>query len=125
MRVLLDTHAVLWWLNDDTTLSQRTREIIADGTNLVFLSAAVVWEIAIKRTLNKLTSPDRIYEVLDTQPFEPLDITTEHAREVGNLPMHHRDPFDRMLIAQARIEDLILVTRDQHLAKYEVSIIPA
>jgi PIN domain nuclease of toxin-antitoxin system len=125
MRVLLDTHTVLWWLNDDATLSQRTREIIADGSNLVFLSAAVVWEIAIKQTLNKLAIPDRIYEVLDAQPFEPLDITTKHAREAGNLPMHHRDPFDRMLIAQARIEDLTLMTRDSHLAKYEVSIIPA
>ena len=125
MRVLLDTHTLLWWLNDDATLSQRAREIVADGSNLVFLSAAVMWEIAIKRTLNKLTIPDRIYEVLDAQPFESLDITTEHAREVGNLPMHHRDPFDRMLIAQARIEGLTLMTRDAHLAKYEVSIIPA
>ena len=121
MNLLLDTHALLWWLDNDPTLSRRAKDSIADGTNLVFISAAVIWEIRIKQALGKLKIPRNFKDVLEQQPFEMLSINFEHAHAVGLLPLYHRDPFDRMLVAQAKIENLILVTRDSHLKKYKIS----
>ena len=125
MRLLLDTHVLLWWLGDDPTMSQQARAALADGSNPAYVSSAVIWEISIKRAIGKLKVPKRFRAVLDDQPFEPLDITPEHAHAVGDLPLHHRDPFDRMLVAQAKIEGLTLVTRDKHLAAYELAILAA
>ena len=125
MNLLLDTHVLLWWLDDYAILSNQAKDAIADGKNLVFISAIVIWEIRIKQSLRKLELPNNFRKVLDSQPFEQLDITVEHAHAVGDLPAHHRDPFDRMLVAQTKVEHLTLVTRDTSLKKYKIPIIEA
>jgi PIN domain nuclease of toxin-antitoxin system len=125
VRVLLDTHALLWWLSDDPDLSASAREAIAGGGNVVFVSAATIWEIRIKEAIGKLELPEDFRQVLDDQPFDALDVTAKHAHALAGLPMHHRDPFDRMLIAQARVEKLRLVTRDPRFAQYDVPLIAA
>lgn len=125
MNLLLDTHVLLWWLNGHPSLSKKSQTAIADGKNLVFVSAVVVWEIRIKEALGKLEIPRNFKRVLESQPFEMLDITVEHAHAVRDLPVHHRDPFDRMLVAQAKIEGFTLVTHDVHLKKYKVSLLEA
>ena len=108
MNLLLDTHVLLWWLDDNPDLSRRARTAIADGNNLVFVSAAVIWEIQIKHALGKLKIPTNFRNVLEQQAFELLDVTVEHAYAVGKLPLYHRDPFDRILVAQAKLENMIL-----------------
>jgi len=125
MNLLLDTHTLLWWLDDDPTLSKKARTSIADARNLVFVSAAVIWEIRIKQALGKLEVSGDFRKVLEREPFDMLNITAEHAHAISDLPDYHRDPFDRMLIAQAKVENLTLVTRDLHLKKYKVSLIHA
>lgn len=125
MNLLLDTHVLLWWLDDNPTLSEEARTAIADGKNLVLVSAVVVWEIRIKQALGKLKVPRNFRSALDDQLFEMLDITVEHAHTVGGLPPHHRDPFDRMLVAQAIVEGLTIVTRDLRFKKYKVPLIDA
>jgi PIN domain nuclease of toxin-antitoxin system len=125
MNILLDTHVILWWLDDDPSISRKARTAIADGKNLVFVSAVSIWEIRIKEALGKLKIPSDFQAVLAGQPFESLDITIEHAHAIKDLPDHHRDPFDRMLVAQARIEGFTLVTRDVHLKKYRIPILAA
>ena len=123
MNLLLDTHVLLWWLNDHPNLSRRAKTAISDGQNLVFVSAAVIWEIQIKRALGKLKIPANFRKVLEQQEFEPLDITAEHAYAVTDLPPHHRDPFDRILVAQAKVEGLTIVTRDNQIKKYKIPVI--
>jgi PIN domain nuclease of toxin-antitoxin system len=124
MNLLLDTHAFLWAIDNNPELSQKARDAIVNGNNIVFVSAATAWEIAIKKAIGKLKVPDGDYwEELKLHRFTPLDITTEHALAVGNLPPHHKDPFDRMLIAQASVENLTLVTRDPRIKAYAVQII--
>lgn len=123
MNLLLDTHVLLWWLDDAPILSEKTRYLIADPQNLVFISAAVIWEIRIKQALGKLDIPDNFRKVLDREHFEMLDITTEHAYAVGDLPGHHRDPFDRMLVVQAKVEGLTLISHDACLKQYDIPII--
>ncbi|MDX2093397.1 MAG: type II toxin-antitoxin system VapC family toxin [Kofleriaceae bacterium] len=125
MKLLLDTHFLLWWLADDPELGERGRELIASPENVVFYSAASVWEIRIKEAIGKLTLPDTFADVLANQAFEPLPITSAHAHALRDLPMHHRDPFDRMLIAQARVERLAIVTRDPSIPKYDVTALIA
>ena len=125
MNLLLDTHVLLWWLNGHPTLSKKSQAAIADGKNLVFVSAVVVLEIRIKEALGKLEIPQNFKKVLESQPFEMLDITVEHAHAVRDLPAHHRDPFDRMLVAQAKVEGFTLVTHDVRLKKYKVPLISA
>ena len=121
MRLLLDTHVLLWWLDDNPALSQDARAAISDPENLVYVSSATVWEMAIKRGLGKLDLPGNWVEVLTDEPFHQLHITWEHACRVERLPSLHRDPFDRILVAQSLIEDLVLVTHDDILARYEIS----
>lgn len=124
MNLLLDTHAFLWAVDDDSRLSSAARAAIIDGRNVVYISAATAWEIAIKRGTGKLKIPHNDYlEELRLHRFTPLSITTEHALAVEGLPLHHKDPFDRLLIAQAQAEHLTLVTRDQRLSLYEIKII--
>ena len=123
MNLLLDTHVLLWWLDDHPTLSEKARTIIADPQNIVLISAAVIWEIRIKQALGKLEIPTDFRDTLDRQPFEMLDITADHAHAVGDLPAHHRDPFDRMLVAQTKVERLTLVSRDVHLKRYRIPLI--
>ncbi len=125
MNLLLDTHVLLWWLDDPGQLSEAARVAIQDGVNVVSVSAATVWEIVIKKTLGKLDAPDNLDEVLRECRFAPLPITAAHALAVRSLPMHHRDPFDRMLVAQARTEGMTVVTRDQKVLQYAVPNIVA
>jgi PIN domain nuclease of toxin-antitoxin system len=122
--LLLDTHAFLWAIDDNPRLSQKARNAIVDGNNIVFVSAATAWEIAIKKAIGKLRVPNGDYmDELKLHRFTPLDITTEHALAVEHLPLHHNDPFDRMLIVQARLENLTLVTRDPRMKAYGVDVI--
>ena len=125
MNLLLDTHVLLWWLDDNRLLSAKARDAISEGTNPVFISAAVIWEITIKQSLGKLKIPDEFETVLEHQGFEYLDINASHAYATGRLPFFYRDPFDRMLVAQAKVESLTLVTKDAELEKYPVSIMLA
>jgi PIN domain nuclease of toxin-antitoxin system len=125
MTLLLDTHAFLWWLDDPTLLSAAAREAIRDGRNTVYVSAAVVWEIAIKKGLGKLDAPDDLDAALAANRFLPLAITVPHALAVAGLPDHHRDPFDRIQIAQALVEGFTFVSRDTHVPAYGVAHIVA
>lgn len=125
MNLLLDTHVLLWWLNGEPALSKKAHDAIADGKNVVFVSAATIWEIRIKLALGKLTLPDDFAQVLAGQPFVELPVTWDHAHALANLPLHHRDPFDRLLVAQAQIEGLTIATRDDQLRKYKVSLLGA
>jgi PIN domain nuclease of toxin-antitoxin system len=121
VNLLLDTHAFLWWLMGDEGLADDARRSIADPEALVHVSAASLWEIAIKQALGKLTvdSPDLAAEI-SGNGFVELPISGRHALAAGALPRHHDDPFDRMLVAQARLEGLVLVTRDGALEAYDV-----
>jgi PIN domain nuclease of toxin-antitoxin system len=120
MTLLLDTHVLLWWLEDPRQLSKHAKKAIQDGANRVYVSAAVAWEIAIKKALGKLDAPDDLEEMIESNRFVSLPVTIPHALAVQALPNYHRDPFDRMLIAQALHEGFRLVTRDQEIAKYPV-----
>lgn len=121
MRLLLDTHVVLWWLTDDETLSAEVKETI-DTEAEVFISAASVWEIAIKRALGKVSAPLDLLDVLDRSGLVELPVRSRHAAEAGGLPPLHRDPFDRMLVAQARCEGLTLLSRDRQVQRYDVAL---
>ena len=125
MKLLLDTHVVLWWLDDPTLLSEDARNAIADLDNDVFVSAAVAWEIAIKRGLGKLTAPPDLELALRACQFSSLSISVTHALATESLPAFHRDPFDRLLVAQALLENLTIVSRDPKLARYGVPAIVA
>lgn len=122
MRLLLDTHVILWWLTDDPALSDDLKERI-DHDPDIYVSAATVWEVAIKQALGKLTGSVDLPERIMGSGFVPLPMTAEHGTVAGRLPLIHRDPFDRMLVAQAQCEDLTLVTHDAWCQKYEVAIL--
>jgi PIN domain nuclease of toxin-antitoxin system len=119
MNIFLDTHVLLWWLDDNPLLSKGVRSAIASSENLVILSSVVIWEIRIKQALGKLVVTPDFYDVLKNEGFEMLSITPDHAYAVGELPMHHRDPFDRMIIAQARLEGLTIATQDAVFKQYD------
>ena len=121
-RLLLDTHTFLWCLADVERLAEDTRATIADPHNDVFVSAITGWEIAVKRAKGRLVAPDNLSALVEERGFTHLPLTFHHAEQAGSLPMHHRDPFDRFLIAQARTEGLILATRDGHIRQYDVAI---
>ncbi len=126
MRVLLDTHALLWWLFDDPKLSQFARDLIKDPDNTVLMSSASAWEIATKYRLGKLPEAGEVArnlpDLLRTARIDVLPISAEHALAAGHLPGPHRDPFDRMLIAQAQHERMPIITMDGEFAKYDVQI---
>lgn len=119
MRLLLDTHAFLWWRADSPDLIESVREALLDDANEVFVSAAVSWEIVIKPALGRLDFRGSVATAVVEEGFASLAITTAHTDEVARLPAHHHDPFDRILIAQARLESLTLVTRDPHIKVYD------
>ncbi|MBI4704755.1 MAG: type II toxin-antitoxin system VapC family toxin [Deltaproteobacteria bacterium] len=125
MNLLLDTHPLLWWLDDNPTLSASARQAIGDGKNTAFVSVAALWEIRIKEALGKLELPGEFEAVLDKQPFLVLDVKARHVHALKDLPMPHRDPFDRLLVTQARTERLTLVTRDPAILSYGVAHIVA
>jgi PIN domain nuclease of toxin-antitoxin system len=124
VKVLLDTHILLWWLSGDEALPARAAQVIADSATAVLVSAASAWEIAIKKAVGRLEAPDDLRDALDANAFDALAITATHALAAGELPTHHGDPFDRMLIAQARMEGLTLITVDDRFSEYEVDILP-
>ncbi|MGC4750068.1 type II toxin-antitoxin system VapC family toxin [Micromonospora sp. DT201] len=124
MRLLLDTHVVLWWLGDDPILSTEIKDRI-DIEPEVYLSPVTVWEVAIKQALGKLTGPPDLAERIRDADLRELPIRHDHAVTAGQLPPIHRDPFDRMLVAQALREGLTLVTRDDRIQKYDVPILLA
>jgi PIN domain nuclease of toxin-antitoxin system len=127
VKLLLDTHVFLWWVADARQLSKPARECMADGQNTLYWSAASSWEVAIKVALGRLKlpkPPERfIPNELAKNRVESLPIVDAHALKAGLLPHHHRDPFDRMLVAQAQLEGLMLLTNDPSLSRYEVSIV--
>ena len=123
MQLLLDTHALIWWLSKNVKLSARAYKEIANPCNIVFVSAASAWEIAIKKSIKKLETPDDLVEQINEKNFQPLAITIEQALAVEKLPMHHQDPFDRILIAQAQCLNLTIVTRDRKFNFYDVDLI--
>jgi PIN domain nuclease of toxin-antitoxin system len=123
--LLLDTQVLLWWLANDRELRPPIREAIADPMDDVLVSAASVWEIAIKRRLGKLVAPPDVADLLEGQGMTGLPITTVDAETAGALPPHHRDPFDRMLVAQARRVGAVIVTGDPAFRAYGVDVLPA
>jgi len=125
MNLLLDTHVLIWALENNATLSKAARNAIIDGNNIVFVSSVSIWEISIKQTMGKLIVPDNLQEEISLHRFTPLNINFEHAKLAGELPRIHKDPFDRMLIAQAIIEKLALVTRDSLIAQYDTNLLEA
>ena len=125
MILLLDAHALLWWLADDASLDRQAFGAIQDPLNDVLVSAATIWEIAIKRALGKLEAPAGIVEAADLAGIDIVPITGADAQTAGALPAHHRDPFDRMLVAQAARIGAVLVSRDRAFDAYEVAVLPA
>ncbi len=127
MRAILDTHVFLWWNLDDPQLSATLREIISDGRNELYLSAASAWEIAIKAGRGRLIlpAPPPVYvpDRLILHGFQPLPISLSHTLHVYSLPDHHRDPFDRLLVAQAQLEDIPILTADPIMARYDVEAV--
>ena len=124
-RLLLDTHVLLWWLSDDAQLGEETRRAISNPRNQVYVSAASTWEISIKKTIGKLSAPDDMDAIVEDEGFDKLPITLFHGEQAGLLPEHHKDPFDRMLIAQAQAEGLIIVTNDEKIARYNIRTMDA
>ena len=124
-QLLLDTHALLWALTSPDRLNEFARNAISDPSNDVFVSAVSGWEIALKSNLGKLDVPANVIEMIEATGFDHLSITFAHGVEAGSLPLYHRDPFDRLLVAQARLNDLVLVTRDNRITQYEVSTMVA
>lgn len=129
MRLLLDTHALLWWLADHRKLGRRARAAIADPRSVVSVSAASAWEIAIKVALGRLDLAEPpgvcLAREIERSHFTPLPVTVEHATAVTDLPPHHADPFDRLLVAQARLESLTIVTADEAFDAYDVRTLDA
>jgi PIN domain nuclease of toxin-antitoxin system len=121
--LLLDTHALLWWRGGDRRLSATARKAIEDGSTEAFFSAASIWEIAIKHAQGKLKAPPSLLETMGEQGFSELPITSRHAMSAGALPPHHRDPFDRMIVAQAQSEGLAVVTGDPRILAYGVAVV--
>lgn len=127
MNLLLDTHAFLWWATDDSRLSTRAREVLSDPEQRIFFSAASGWEMAIKANLGKLTFPrglsDFVTSAVSSNGYEILSVSLAHALAVNDLPYHHRDPFDRILVAQSRVEGLTILSADQKIRAYDIEIL--
>ena len=124
-RLLLDTHVLLWWLSDDPQLGASSRQAIANPRNTVYVSAANAWEISIKKSTGKLTAPDDMDAIVESEGFEKLPVTLFHGDQAGSLPELHKDPFDRMLIAQAQSEGLVIVTNDEKIIQYKIRTMDA
>ena len=123
MSLLLDTHALLWWLADDPDLGQDARVAIAEAEAVVYVSSVSVWEIAIKRQLGKLVAPEDLLAELERQRFVQLPLSAADAWLAGHLDVHHADPFDRAMVAQALVHGLRVVTRDSSFAEYGVDVL--
>lgn len=125
MKLLLDTHIFLWWLDTPEKLNDKELGFIKDTNNTVFISAASIWEISIKKTIGKLFLPENcdILDGINQSCFLPLSINVKHAQFVETLPKHHDDPFDRMIISQAIINNLVLITKDEKIKQYTKSFV--
>lgn len=123
MRWLIDSHVFLWWLADELKTTTPAYSVLSDRTNEVFVSVATVWELSIKAALGKLHVKADWHEQVLLNQMAPIAITMRHAQMAAALPLHHRDPFDRMLIAQARTEGLTLITADARITDYDVRLL--
>jgi len=123
MRFLVDTHALLWALGEPSALSPAARDAIADPSNLIVVSSASLWECAIKASIGKLELPEDFCDSVPEAGYEVMPIRISHLNVYRTLPMHHRDPFDRMLVAQARAEAMTLISRDPEVARYDIEIL--
>ena len=127
MKLLLDTHTFIWWDNDPARLSQQVLELCHDQTNILILSVVTVWEMQIKSQLGKLALNLSLFELVQTQQttndIQLLPVTLEHVLAIDDLPLHHKDPFDRLLIAQANIEGAILLSKDAAFSLYSVQVV--
>ena len=123
MKLILDTHAALWWLSGDERFGTDAEEHLTDTTNQVLLSAAVVWEVAIKRSLGKLEVPGDFAPALLGAGAQPLPVSLDHAAAVEQLPWHHRDPFDRLRVAEATVERAAVVSADEALTAYGIRVV--
>ena len=125
MNLLLDTHVLLWWFDDPTLLSEQALTSIKDTNNEVIVSVVSAWEIAMKKALGKLEAPDNLKQMIGDAGFTLMPINYEHVWEVKDLPFYHDDPFDRLLVTQAKLEYLMLVTRDSRMRTYNIPILDA
>ncbi len=125
MILLLDAHALLWWLADDPQLDSAALRSIADPETDVLVSAATVWEIEVKRMAGRLRAPAELLDAIGQADMDTLPVTALDAVTAAGLPMHHADPFDRMLVAQAQRLDALVVSRDPALTAYDVDVLPA
>jgi PIN domain nuclease of toxin-antitoxin system len=120
MRYLLDTHVILWWLTEPEKIQARAQKIMRDKTNEIFVSSASFWEMAIKKSIGRLILPHNLLETIAIEGFKTLPIMPEECLGVADLPMIHADPFDRLLVLQAKLHDLVIITRDSKIAEYPV-----
>ncbi len=126
MNLLIDTHAIIWFITDDKKLPSKTKQLIEDRKNNCFISLATFWEIAIKYSIGRLdlnADLEKIFQIIEDTGFEILPISTTHILENATLEFHHQDPFDRLIIAQALIENLTVVSKDNQFKKYKVELI--
>jgi PIN domain nuclease of toxin-antitoxin system len=122
LRLLLDTHALLWWLAGDSRIESKAQDLITDPANDILVSSVSLWEIVVKVRVGKLEADiGEIVAAIDAQGFEMLDIHPKHLEELVGLPMHHKDPFDHLLIAQAVAEGLTFLSQDKHTSAYPVA----
>jgi PIN domain nuclease of toxin-antitoxin system len=124
-RLLVDTNVVIWWLAEDPHLPAEMSERLSSGGDSIVISPVVAWEIEIKRALGKLQCPDDLEDQVAANAFAVLPVSLHHATVAGRLPLHHKDPFDRLLIAQAQCERLTLVTSDERLTAYDIDVLVA
>lgn len=123
MKILLDTHVLVWALSSPERIKPKVQDLLVDTDNIVFVSIASLWELQIKKSLNKISLPDDFISQLQENGFELLDINYKHIAKLDELPLIHRDPFDRILVAQTIHENLSLVTNDLEIMKYNIKII--
>ena len=124
-RLLLDTHVLFWWLSDDAQLGKAARLAISDPRNQIYVSAVSTWEASINKLSGKLSAPDDLDAIVEEEGFSKLPITLFHGDQAGLLPLHHKDPFDRMLVAQAQSEGLVIVTNDEIVTQYNIRTMDA
>ena len=125
MQYLLDTHVVLWWLTEPEQIHAKAQKIIRNRSNEIFVSSASFWEIAIKKSIGRMTMPHNLLETIAIEGFKILPIMPEECIGVADLPLLHADPFDRLLVIQAKLHDLVIITRDTKIAEYPIITIRA
>jgi PIN domain nuclease of toxin-antitoxin system len=125
MQYLLDTHVILWWMISPNKISKPAQKIIRDKTNTIYLSSVSFWEMAIKTSIGRLTLPHNLLEAVAADGFKILPIMPQECLGIVDLPLIHTDPFDRLLVVQAKLNDLIFITKDEKIKQYPVVIVKA